>query len=177
MNNTRRILEGKNLKKRYSLANFYCNWFIHTELRDSPSVYKSLYEISRMMHQAFESEPGAGRTKLDEVAVATVSMMTMRELRQQLKKLYEEVGVNPMMCYSKPAWDWFAIHLVLQLADKILAFPYAVLNQEATAKKRYKSAWQYYQKILRVKGTVTFLLLFFLPVFDSQVFLPTGRVS
>jgi len=131
---TRQLLEVKDLKPKYKLLNFYCDWFVHCRMSLRDQIYDHLYQISERMREAL-NEPGDGKAELAHtIGDEANGLIHYPSFRQELKNLFTATGVNTALCTSKTYWYQFTDVLLNQLFDKPISFPKAIIAGASTGK-------------------------------------------
>lgn len=103
----RQHLEANNLKSRYRITNFYCNWSLHVSL-DKGIVQDILQEISDIISDENETNYN---DRINEI-------LSMRRLRMELVEILDGIGAKSKLFNSHTGWRAFLKVLLRSLIDK-----------------------------------------------------------
>lgn len=117
MSQVRNLLESRNLKSKYSVLNFYCNWTFHTKIDQSMVCFRMLERLTENILAHKDSPPNSA---FFTAVSATVAVPTLRD---ELNAFCSEVGVPDTVCHNDQVWKTFFSMVAAILVDRPIQFP------------------------------------------------------
>lgn len=96
INNTRQIIESNKLQEEFGVLNFYCNWFLHTELKQSMKVFRIINKINEIAVNYIK-----GNSDSKNFPLFIGSKFEFKSLRDEFIELYRFNNI-PIILFS----DW-----------------------------------------------------------------------
>lgn len=119
----------KNLQNQYPLLNLFCNWVVHTKLKDSNTIYRFLVGVSKSISSAIHLQNGEdAREATNQFISHAGDLLRIPQLRRDIRKLFQQQGIETYLTDKKEWWDGFIALLLREIAEKPLEFPAEVVD-------------------------------------------------
>lgn len=89
MTNFRQLLEQNNLKEKYQILNLYCNWTLHTSIKQSLSAYRMLERITDALIKY-----GIGEYEEGHFSDIVIESIALHQLNEEIISLGEEYQIT-----------------------------------------------------------------------------------
>ena len=130
---------NRKAKNQFPLLNLFCNWVVHTSLRDSNTIYRFLVDISKSISAAIHLPNGedAGEATQQFINHAG-NLLQIPQLRRDVREVLRQQGVAIYLTDRKEWWDAFVLLLLREISEKPLEFPPEVVDGTKENKKASK---------------------------------------
>lgn len=152
MANFRQLLEENNLKEKYQILNLYCNWTLHTSIKQSISAYRILERISDALILY-----GAGEYEEGHVSDIVIETIALHKLFEEIMELSDKYKIEASVKFQDiDTCHLFVGELLLILLGKPLVIDHNSLKRN---KKLEKIGENMYRKCLAQKISPDYYLV------------------
>jgi hypothetical protein len=126
-------------KNQFPLLNLFCNWVVHTSLRDSVTIYRFLVDISKSISSAIHLSNGEdARERTTQFIHHAGNLLQIPRLRSEIREILQQQGIVIYLTDRKEWWDAFVTLLLREISEKPLEFPAEVVDGTKESKKASK---------------------------------------
>lgn len=161
----RQLLENeRKYQNEFPVVNLFCNWVVHTKLKDSKTIYRFLVDVSKHISSAIHlsngEDPQEATRQFINVAGNIIQIPT---LRAGIKAIFHEQGIDNFITNKKDWWDAFVVLLLTEISGKPLEFPDEVVNG-----KYHKRASKFFDELSSLPHIYDWDKVIRLIVFDKN---------
>jgi hypothetical protein len=162
----RQIMENeKKFQNEFPIVNLYCNWVVHTKLKDSKTIYRFLVSISKNVSSSFNIiNADDAKDATNHFILSAGNIVQIPALRQGIKSIFRDKKIDCFLVNKKECWDAFITLLLQEISDKPLEFPESLVNEG----KPHKRASKFFEELKSLPHNYDWDKIIRLHIFDEN---------